>query len=216
MLAASRSPPNFSKQHLGQFVSPPACARPLRSRIERGAGGRACHSGNSNRHKISLSQARMRRKLWPRLRGRRWLHSPARTFKVAAPEVTFRLEVSDDGLDGGAAAQLALDDTEDAALRRIKTRREFCASWQRTLVDIGPLDRQPMSVSVRSMTSRKVLPSYGLSGSALACSPNRPPGARRFVGDEAFPPNSKKKKFIRPRGQFSRPFAIRPKQSGVL
>jgi hypothetical protein len=30
--------------------------------------------------------------------------------------VAFRLEVSDDGLDGGAAAQLALDDTEDAVL----------------------------------------------------------------------------------------------------
>jgi hypothetical protein len=28
--------------------------------------------------------------------------------------VTFSLEVSDDRLDGGAAAQLALDDTEDA------------------------------------------------------------------------------------------------------
>ena len=30
--------------------------------------------------------------------------------------MTFSLQVSDDGLDGGAAAQLALDDTEDAAL----------------------------------------------------------------------------------------------------
>ena len=37
-------------------------------------------------------------------------------FEVAAPEVAFGLQVSDDGLDGGAAAQLALDDTEDAAL----------------------------------------------------------------------------------------------------
>ena len=37
-------------------------------------------------------------------------------FEVAAPEVAFSLQVSDDGLDGGAAAQLALDDTEDAAL----------------------------------------------------------------------------------------------------
>ena len=37
-------------------------------------------------------------------------------FEVAAAEVTIGLQVSDDGFDGGAAAQLALDDTEDAAL----------------------------------------------------------------------------------------------------
>ena len=37
-------------------------------------------------------------------------------FEVAAAEVTFGLQVSDDGLDGGAAAQFTLDDTEDAAL----------------------------------------------------------------------------------------------------
>src|SRR6202021_3447450 len=37
-------------------------------------------------------------------------------FEVAAADVAFGLEVSDDGLDGGAAAQFALDDTEDAAL----------------------------------------------------------------------------------------------------
>ena len=30
--------------------------------------------------------------------------------------MAFGLQVSDDGLDGGAAASLALDDTEDAAL----------------------------------------------------------------------------------------------------
>ena len=30
-------------------------------------------------------------------------------FEVAAAEVTFGLQVSDDGLDGGAAAQLTLD-----------------------------------------------------------------------------------------------------------
>jgi len=37
-------------------------------------------------------------------------------FEIAASEVTFGLQVSDDRLDGGAAAQLAFDDTEDAAL----------------------------------------------------------------------------------------------------
>ena len=31
--------------------------------------------------------------------------------EVATAEVTFGLQMSDDGLDGGAAAQLALDDT---------------------------------------------------------------------------------------------------------
>jgi len=36
-------------------------------------------------------------------------------FEIAAAEVTFGLQVADDGLDGGAA-QLAPDDTEDAAL----------------------------------------------------------------------------------------------------
>ena len=37
-------------------------------------------------------------------------------FEVAAAEMTLGFQVSDDGLDAGAAAQLALDDTEDAAL----------------------------------------------------------------------------------------------------
>ena len=51
--------------------------------------------------------------------------------------------MSDDGLDGGAAAQLLLDDTEDAALlagNEDPTRilRVVAAV---SLVDIGPLDR---------------------------------------------------------------------------
>ncbi len=37
-------------------------------------------------------------------------------FEIAAAEMTFGLQMSDDRLNGGAAAQLALDDTEDAAL----------------------------------------------------------------------------------------------------
>jgi hypothetical protein len=37
-------------------------------------------------------------------------------FEIAAAEVTFGLQVADDGLDGGAAPQLGPDDTEDAAL----------------------------------------------------------------------------------------------------
>ena len=64
-------------------------------------------------------------------------------FEVAAAEVTIGLQVSDDGFDSGAAAQLALDDTEDAAFL---TRNEDATGILRvvaavSLVDIGPLDR---------------------------------------------------------------------------
>ena len=57
--------------------------------------------------------------------------------------MTFGLQVSDDGLDGGAAAQLALDETEDAALLAgdedaTRILRVVAAV---SLVDIGPLDR---------------------------------------------------------------------------
>lgn len=37
-------------------------------------------------------------------------------LEVAAAEMSFSLQVSDEGLDGGAAAPLALDNTEDTAL----------------------------------------------------------------------------------------------------
>lgn len=78
----------------------------------------------------------MRRKLWPTALA-------GAAFEIAAAEVTFGLEVSDDGLDGGAAAQLALDDTEDTALL---ARDEDTPGILRVvaavpLVDIGPLDR---------------------------------------------------------------------------
>lgn len=50
-----------------------------------------------------------------------------------------------------------------------------------SLVDIGPArSAQPVSVSVRSMTSARC-DQYGLWGIALACSTNRPPGARRWL-----------------------------------
>lgn len=53
------------------------------------------------------------------------------------------LQVSDDGFDGGAAAQLALDDTEDAALlaRDEDSAGILCVMAAVSLVDIGPLDR---------------------------------------------------------------------------
>ena len=64
-------------------------------------------------------------------------------FEVAAAEVTIGLQVSDDGFDGGAAAQLALDDTEDAALLAgdEDSTGILCVVAAVSLVDIGPLDR---------------------------------------------------------------------------
>ncbi len=74
----------------------------------------------------------------------------------------------------------------------MKTRRRFGASWPKvTLVDIGPLDRTAGECLGGRDDTRKVCPSYGLSGSAPACSTNRPPGARRLlVTMEAFTLNS--------------------------
>ena len=72
--------------------------------------------------------------------------------------MTFGLQVSDDGLDGGAAAQLALDDTEDAALLAgdEDTTGILRVVAAVSLVDIGRSIGQPVSVSARPMTSRKV------------------------------------------------------------
>jgi hypothetical protein len=54
------------------------------------------------------------------------------TFETAAVEVTVRVQVSDDGFDSGAAAQLALYDTKDSALLAgDEDRRGFCASCPR-------------------------------------------------------------------------------------
>lgn len=57
--------------------------------------------------------------------------------------MTIGLEVSDNGFDGGAAAQLALNDTEDAALlaRGTDSAGILCVVAAVSLVDIGPLDR---------------------------------------------------------------------------
>ena len=51
--------------------------------------------------------------------------------------------MSDDRLDGGAATQLALDDTEDAALLAGDEDATgiLCVVATVSLVDIGPLDR---------------------------------------------------------------------------
>ena len=67
-------------------------------------------------------------------------------FEVAATEVTFWLQMSDDRLDGGAASQLAFDDAEDAALlagdeNATGILRVVAVVASVSLVDIGPLDR---------------------------------------------------------------------------
>lgn len=88
--------------------------------------------------------------------------------------MTFGLDVADHGLDGGSSSEFAFDGAEHAAL----LSRDEDSSWilrvmtAVPLVDIGPLDLGPINFWVWSMTSRSVWPSYGLPGSALACSTN--------------------------------------------
>ena len=65
------------------------------------------------------------------------------TLEVAAAEVPIVLHVANDGFDGRAAAQFALDDAEDAALLTgdedaVRVGRVVAAI---ALVDIGALDR---------------------------------------------------------------------------
>lgn len=64
-------------------------------------------------------------------------------FEVAPAEVTFGLQMSDDGLDGGATAQLALDGAEDAALLAGDEDATgiLCVVAAISFVDVGPLDR---------------------------------------------------------------------------
>jgi hypothetical protein len=100
-------------------------------------------------------------------------------FEAAGAEVTFGVEVSDDGLDGGAAAEFALDDTEDAGLLAgdedaMGILRAVAAV---SFVDIARSIRQPVSVSVRKVTV------VWVSG-ALACSTDRPPVGQAIVGDD--------------------------------
>src|ERR1700730_15796063 len=61
---------------------------------------------------------------------------------MAGPEVAVALHVADDGLDGGAAPELALNDTKDATLLTgdEDAARAFGCVAAVTLVDIGTLD----------------------------------------------------------------------------
>jgi hypothetical protein len=75
--------------------------------------------------------------------------------------VTVGFHVSDDSFDGGAAPQFALDDTDDAALlaRGEDAARIGGIVAAVSLVDIGALISQPVSLSVASMTAPSVWPS---------------------------------------------------------
>ena len=54
------------------------------------------------------------------------------SLEIAAAEVTLCFHMRDHGLDGGAAAQLALDGTEHPRFwPEMKTRCGFGASWPR-------------------------------------------------------------------------------------
>ena len=77
---------------------------------------------------------------------------------MASSEVAIAFCVADNGLDGRAATELALNDAEDAALLAgdEDTTGILRVVAAVSLVDIDPLDRTAVSVSVRSMTSRKV------------------------------------------------------------
>ena len=74
------------------------------------------------------------------------------TLEVAAAEVPIVLHVANDGFDGRAAAQFALDDAEDAALLTgdedaVRVGRVVAAI---ALVDIGALDRTRRALSLRA------------------------------------------------------------------
>jgi hypothetical protein len=84
--------------------------------------------------------------------------------------VALGLHVAGDWLDVGSTPQFALDGAEHARFwPEMKTRRGFSVSRTAvSLVDIGPLDLAAVSLWVSSMTSRRMWPSYGLLGNALA------------------------------------------------
>jgi len=105
------------------------------------------------------------------------------TLEVAAAEVALGFHVADHGFDRGSTSQLALDDAEHASLLAgdedaARVLRVVAAV---ALIDIAALDRAAGELWVSWMTSRRVCPSYGLPGGALACSTNWPPGARALA-----------------------------------
>lgn len=91
----------------------------------------------------SLSQARTRRRFWPTALRTTLARVAVTPLEIAAAEVPVGLHVTDHGLDSRAAAELALDHCEDAALlvRDEDAARVFGFVAAIALVDIGALDR---------------------------------------------------------------------------
>jgi hypothetical protein len=89
------------------------------------------HSGNRNRHKNCLSQARMRRRLWHTAERTTLAASPA-AFEIRAAEVIFGLQASMMGsmAERRRNSRLMTPKTPRFWLE-MKTRRGFCASWPR-------------------------------------------------------------------------------------
>jgi hypothetical protein len=115
------------------------------------------------------------------------------SLEIAAAEMALSFHMADHGLDSGTASQFALDGAEHAALLAgdedaVSVRRVVAAV---SLVDISALDLAPGEpLGVLDRGPQRV-PSYGLPGSALACSTNWPPGARALVvAIETLTPNS--------------------------
>jgi hypothetical protein len=82
-------------------------------------------------------------------------------FDIAAAEMAVGFQVSDHGLDGGAAPQFAFNDAEDAALLAGDEDAARVGGVMATvsLIDIGALDVAAGERSVASMTALSVWPS---------------------------------------------------------
>src|SRR5262249_41997358 len=103
----------------------------------------ARHRASRMKRSRLLSQARTRRRLWPTAVRMTLAASPSEPLRWQRAEMPVSLHMANDGFDGGATAQFALDDAEDAALL---TGVEDAAQIGRVvtavaLVDIGALDR---------------------------------------------------------------------------
>ena len=99
---------------------------------------------------------------------------------MASSEVAIAFCVADNGLDGRAATELALNDAEDAALlagdEDAAPTFGFVAAM--ALVDIGALDGTVCELLTRTAECMAVV---GLPANAVACSTNGPSGARRSL-----------------------------------
>ena len=97
------------------------------------------------------------------------------TLEVAAAEVPIVLHVANDGFDGRAAAQFALDDAEDAALLTgdvdaVRVGRVVAAI---ALVDIGALDRTRRALSLRARQRLQLRRGQDLHAGREQRTPNR-------------------------------------------